>query len=113
MLENIKIELAITSDKINFNDVSNFRIGLKITNNNDKIEFFDVSKTNLFVNTIKSISWDLCTHNGTIINLSIPPKKSKTVQWPLGEALFTSTGEYHLKLVSGSFIQITKVTVVE
>lgn len=113
MSENIKIELVISSDRINYNDKGNFMIGLKITNNNVKTEFFDVSKTSLFVNDLKNIAWDLCTHNGTIINLSIPPKNSKTTQWPLGDALFQSAGEYHIKLICGSFVQVTKVTVTE
>src|SRR5688572_24696965 len=105
MPENIKIELVISSDKIIYSDRASFMIGLKITNNNAKAESFDVSKTKLFVNDIESIAWNLCTQNGTIINLSIPPKNTKMIQWPLGIALFETTGEYHFKLKWGPFVQ--------
>jgi len=113
MSENIEIKLIMSSDKIIYSDIENFIIGLKITNNNDKAEKFDISKTKLFVNNAESIAWSLCTQNGTIINLTIPSKKTETIQWPLGTALFQTIGEYHLKLLWNSIVQEAKVTVMK
>ena len=113
MQKNIKIQLVISSNKIIYSDIENFMIGLKITNSNSEAAHFDVTKTKLFVNDIESIAWNLCTQNGTIINLAIPPKDSKTIQWPLGLSLFETTGEYQLKLKWDSFVQETKVNVTE
>ncbi len=111
MIDKIKISLIVNATKIIYSDMASFRIGLKITNNNDSAQSFDISKTKLFVNDVESIAWNLCTQNGTIVNLSIPAKKAKTVKWPLGIALFKVPGEYQLKLKWNTFVQEIKVTV--
>jgi hypothetical protein len=111
MIDKIKIALIVSSTKVIYSDMASFRIGLKITNSSVKTEKFDISKTKLFVNEVESIAWNLCTQNGTIINLTIPAGKSKTVQWPIGIALFKTPGVYNLKLKWNSFVQEIKVTV--
>jgi hypothetical protein len=84
---------------------------LKITNSSAEDIFPDISKAELFVNSEKSIAWDLTVQNGTIVNLKVLPKQSETIQWPLGEALFETSGIYELELIWGSFVQKQKVIV--
>lgn len=99
------IELLVSSTNLKPEDIPKFKIGVKITNNLSHEIHFDLSESELYVNSIKNMAWDLTVQNGTIINLVIPANKSKTVQWPLGEALFRTSGIYELKLIWKSVIQ--------
>lgn len=111
--ETLNIELLVSSNAVKLNEVADFKVGLDLTNKSDNPVHFDVSKTELYVNNKKSIVWDLAVQNGTIINLKIQPRKSKTVQWPLGNALFEETGKYRLELRKGDFVKVQEVTVSE
>jgi len=108
-----EFELQVSSNKISFKKLNEFLIGLKINNNNHYAVSFDISDTELFVNNKKNVSWDLAVQNGTIINLIIPPNKSKTVMLPLGEAIFHNVGNYELKLVWNSQVKKRHVVVSE
>lgn len=96
--ETSPIELLVSSPVIKLNKISGFEVGVKLTNAGEDPVHFDMTQTALFVNSKRSIAWDLAVQNGTIINLKIPPGKSKSVQWPLGNALFEQTGIYKLEL---------------
>ncbi|MDY8138085.1 hypothetical protein [Aquimarina sp. 2201CG5-10] len=98
MNENLIIKLVISSDRISKRDLNTFKIGLEIHNTSNGVNYFDISQTELFVNDIRSFAWDLTVQNGTIINLKILPKRFETVQWLMGEALFSEEGKYLLRL---------------
>ncbi len=107
------IELTVSSDKISLKERDEFLIGLKISNKSQEIINFDISTTELFVNNIKSIAWDLTVQNGTLINQKIISNGIETIKWPLGRAIFESLGIYELKLVWKSNILKQYVTVSE
>lgn len=107
------IELLVSSNYLNQENIPGFGIGIKITNPQAQNIHFDLSESELYVNDVKNIAWDLTVQNGTIINLEIPANKSKTVQWPLGEALFQTSGIYELKLIWKSVVQKQVVCILE
>jgi hypothetical protein len=111
--ETLNIELLVSSNALKLNEAADFKIGLNLTNESENPVHFDVSETELYVNFERSIAWDLAVQNGTIINLKIQPRKSKTVQWPLGNALFEETGKYKLELRKGDFAKAQEVIVSE
>ena len=98
MDNNINIELVLSSGTIQLKDVSQFNVGLEIFNSGSQNQRFDVSKTELWVNGKKNTAWDLAVQNGTLVNLSIPANSAKKIQWPLGNALFTISGNYKFNL---------------
>jgi hypothetical protein len=113
MEETLNIELLVSSNTIRLEDIPLFKTGLKIINGGTQNISPDVSMSELFVNNIKNIAWDLAVQNGTVINIKVLPKKSETVLWPLGEALFETSGTYELELRWESLIQKQKVIVSE
>jgi len=113
MDENLSIGLFISSDRIYLKELPAFKIGLKIQNRNKETVHFDIAKTELFVNNVKNLAWDLAVHNGTIINLKIRSEHSKIVQWPLGEALFSKAGIYQLRLEWKDYVQEQDILVIE
>lgn len=103
MNENPKIELLVSQNSMTINDLAEFWVGVKLTNQSGESIAFDVSGLALFVNGERSISWDLAVQNGTTINLKIGPYHSEFLRWPLGEALFEAAGTYELRLGWESF----------
>ncbi len=106
-----EIEFLVSSNKIAPADIPEFWLGIKITNISQEWIPIDISKTALYVNSQRSISWDLAVQNGTIVNLKIAPLRSEVFQWPLGEALFETSGTYELQLVWESFSARQQVVV--
>lgn len=94
----LEIQFLVSSNAIQIKDIAKTKVGVKIINNGDKIQKVDVSEAELFVNGIKNRAWDLRVQNGAIINLAVLPKKTETVQWNLGKALFNAPGIYELEL---------------
>lgn len=111
--ETLNIELLVSSDTLELNKVADFEVGLNLTNKSDSPVHFEIAETELYINNTKNIAWDLAVQNGTIVNLKIPPRKSKTVQWPLGGAMFEKPGKYRLELRCGDLVQVKEVTVSE
>jgi len=107
----LKIEFLVSSNRIGFNEIPDFTVGLKITNEGEDLLPVDISESALYVNSERCITWDLAVQNGTIVNLKIPPHQSEIVQWLLGEALFVTSGTYELRLVWEIFSQKQKVVV--
>lgn len=110
-IEKLNIELLVSFDTLKLSEAADFEIGLNLTNKSDSPVPFEIAKTELYVNNTKSIAWDLAVQNGTIVNLKIPPRKSKTVQWPLGDAMFEKPGKYRLELRCGDLVQVKEVAV--
>lgn len=98
------IELLVSTNNLNPEDIPAFELGVKITNHQSKSIPFDLSDSMLYVNSEPNIVWDLTVNNGTLMNIKIPRGKSETIFWPIGEALFQSPGIYELKLVCGNEI---------
>ena len=111
MDKNINIELAVSSDKLWLKDTPKFKVGVKINNQSSRKLNFDISQTELWVNGEKNAAWDLAVQNGTLINLQIPANSDKHVQWPLGNALFRTTGNYALELHWRGFTDVCQVLV--
>lgn len=109
----LNIELLVSTNNVKLSKVADFKVGLNLINESDNLVPFNISETELYINNKKSIAWDLTVQNGTIINLKIQPGKSKTVQWPLGNALFEESGKYKLELRSGNIVKVQEVTVTE
>ncbi|MGC9354333.1 MAG: hypothetical protein ACP5D9_10870 [Mariniphaga sp.] len=109
--ETLHIELLLSRDTLNLSEVADFEVGLNLINESDSPVHFDIAETELYVNDTKNIAWDLAVQNGTIVNLKVPPRKSKTVQWPLGDAMFEKPGKYRLQLRCGDLVQVKEVTV--
>jgi hypothetical protein len=105
------IELVVNTNEVNFKNRGDFETGLKVVNNEDHNLYFDMAKTELFVNGNKNLAWDLTVQNGTIVNFTIGPKSSKTVMWHFGEALFETPGKYELQLRWGTHIRTQEVMV--
>ncbi|RZS92501.1 hypothetical protein [Aquimarina brevivitae] len=109
----IKIELINNRDKISKSELNTFRIGIIMTNNTNETLTFDISKLQLYVNNKRSFAWDLTVQNGTYLSIKIKSGKSEKVVWPLGEAIFSSTGNYQLALkINNQIIDTNKITVV-
>jgi hypothetical protein len=98
MNKSLEIQFLVSSNAIQIKDIAKIKVGVKITNNGDQIQKIDISESELFVNGIKNRAWDLRVQNGAIINLAVHPKKTETVQWNLGKALFNTPGIYELEL---------------
>ena len=106
-------ELLVSSNKLKPDEIPEFELGVKITNNGPDDIPFDISGSELYVNSMRSFSWDLTTQNGTLRNMMIHANKSKTIKWPLGEALFGAPGIYELKFIWNSAAQKQVVYVLE
>jgi len=107
------IELLVSSNNLNLEDIPEFEIGVKITNNLSHPIPFDLSECELYVNSERSIAWELTAQNGTAMNIKISPGKSETIFWTVGEALFEFPGIYELKLVRETDIQKQVVYIAE
>jgi hypothetical protein len=111
--ETLHIELLVSSELLKSSEVADFEVGLNLTNEIDSPVHFDIAETELYVNDTRNIAWDLAVQNGTIVNLRISPRKSKTVRWPLGNAMFEKPGKYRLELRCGDLVHVKEVTVSE
>lgn len=111
MEKKLKIEFLVSSTRIGFKEIPEFTLGLKIINEGPDLLPVDISKTTLYVNSERCLAWDLTVQNGTIVNLEIPPHQSEIIRWPMGEALFETSGIYELRLVWEEFSQKQKVVV--
>ena len=107
------IELLVSTNNLNPEDIPMFELGVKITNSQSDIIPFDLSDSSLYVNSERNIAWDLTVNNGTLMNIKISPGKSETIFWPIGEALFQSPGIYELKLVRDTDIHKQVVYIAE
>lgn len=112
-LPEIEIELVISHVQIGLKELPELEIGLKITNRSREYLPVNLSGLALFVNSVRSVTWDLTMQNGTLVNLQLAPNKSETLLWKMGEALFESTGKYQLILSDGEIFiakQIVEIT---
>lgn len=111
MNNSAEITLVISKKSIRLIDLEHFKVGISISNIGDNEIYFDISQTELSVNTERSIAWDLAVQNGTIINFTLQPHESKTVEWPLGKALFSTPGKYMLEFRWQEVVRTCEVTV--
>ena len=98
MDKNLNIELVLSSESVQINQLDHFSAGLKIINKSSQKLGFDISKTELWINGKRNIAWDLAVQNGTLVNLQIQPATTKEIEWPLGKAFFPYSGKYLLEL---------------
>lgn len=108
-----QVTLIISADIISIQSLDQFNIGLEIYNLTDIEVDFNISETKLYVNSELCVAWDLAVQNGTLINLRIPPHKTRTIEWPIGFALFDTPGFYKLKLYWREDIQEIEMQVTE
>jgi hypothetical protein len=107
------VELLVSTNNLNPEDIPTFELGVKMTNHESKSIPFDLSDSSLYVNSERNIAWDLTVNNGTLMNITISPGKSETIFWPIGEALFNLPGIYELKLVRETDIQRQMICIAE
>ena len=93
-----EIELVTSSGETSMEKLSYFYAGLKVHNKSDEALYFFVSETTLLVNGQRCFAWDLAVQNGTIVNFKVSPHQERSVEWPIGKALFESPGKYNLEL---------------
>lgn len=98
MVNQVEAELLISSKKIRLSELPDLEIGVKITNRSHEYLPVNFSRLALFVDSTRSVAWDLTMQNGTIINLKLAPGKSETIQWKMGESIFESAGRFQLVL---------------
>ena len=94
----IETELVISSQQIWLSKLPDLEIGVKITNYSHEHLPVNFSLLALFVDSKRSIAWDLAMQNGTLINLKLAPGQSETIQWKMGESIFESAGKFELAL---------------
>jgi len=107
-----EIELVISPVQISLKELPELEIGLKITNHSREYLPVNLSGLALFVNSVRSVTWDLTMQNGTLVNLRLAPNRSETLLWKMGEALFESTGKYQLVLTDGAALLKKQVVVI-
>jgi hypothetical protein len=106
-----EIELLVSAMRITESDIPAFQVGMRMTNTSSEPIAFEITDSALFVNSARNMAWDLAVQNGTAGNIRIAPQASEQLMWPLGEALFESSGVYELKLVMKSLTDVKKVTI--
>jgi len=107
-----EIELVISPVQISLKELPELEVGLKITNHSREYLPVNLSGLALFVNSVRSVTWDLTMQNGTLVNLRLAPNRSETLLWKMGEALFESTGKYQLVLTDGAALLKKQVVVI-
>jgi len=107
-----EIELVISPVQISLKELPELEVGLKITNHSREYLPVNLSGLSLFVNSVRSVTWDLTMQNGTLVNLRLAPNRSETLLWKMGEALFESTGKYQLVLTDGAALLKKQVVVI-
>jgi len=113
MNNSAEITLVISKKSVRLIDLEYFKVGISVSNIGDNEIYFDISQTELTVNSVRSIAWDLAVQNGTIINFTLHPHESKSVEWPLGKAFFSAPGKYMLELRWQEVVRTCEVTVSE
>ncbi|QGY47052.1 hypothetical protein GM418_26330 [Maribellus comscasis] len=113
MNDKIHIDLLVNSERVKLDQLSEFKVGLKISCDGEESIPFDISDTKLFVNNEQCVVWDLTVQNGTITNLKILCGKPARIEWPLGKGLFSSSGNYRLKLKWFDLVREKEIVVEE
>jgi hypothetical protein len=113
MKKDFATELLVSANNLNPEEILAFELGVRITNQGSESIPFDLSNSVLYVNSERSIVWNLTVQNGTLMNIKILPGKSETIFWPIGEALFQSPGIYELMLVRENEVQTQMVYIAE
>lgn len=102
MRGSIEIRLLAEPTRFGMIDRGRFRVGLVATNNGPDAADPQLYAAHLLVNGERSTAFDLAAGNGVVPSgwdVLRAGGTTPTVEYPLGEALFPTPGEYRLELV--------------
>lgn len=97
------VELIVSPKEFQISEISEFTFGVKIVNQGNEWLEVDISKSAVWINSERSIAWDLAVQNGTIVNMKIAPNHTETISWQMGDAFFENPGSYEILFVLESF----------
>lgn len=99
----LAIKLLSSPTRLTMAERSTFMVGLEVENRGAEVVEPELSQCSLLVNGEPSMSWGFAIGNGTREPAwyKLPPGKSVTMSWPLGEALFEHPGDYRLVMKLG------------
>jgi hypothetical protein len=100
----LEIKLVAQPTKLSLADRPAFKIGLEANNRGSAPIDPQLHDAVLTANGERSYAWDLAIQNGARDEswTKLPPGKSISISWPLGEALFEKPGTYELVLTHGA-----------
>ena len=99
-----RISLITKKDKVKYDELSSFSIGVMFENRSAEVIEFNISKTSVFINNERSFAWNMAVQNGTLFNFKLREGKSRKIEWPMGNALFSNVGKYNLDLTYNSVL---------
>jgi hypothetical protein len=100
----LAIKLLASPTALTMKQRATFKAGVEVTNTSGTtIETHLSTGCALTVNGQPSMSWNLAIGNGTREPSwdNLPPGKTVSMSWPLGESLFPKPGDYHLVMTLG------------
>lgn len=101
MQSTLAVKLLASPTQLTMADRPKFMIGVEVVNNGTTTVDPHLSTgCELTVNGEPSMVWNLAIGNGAHDETwyALPPGKTATISWPLGEDLFPKPGDYHLVL---------------
>ena len=108
-------KLLVSSTELAMKQRRAFTIGVEVTNTGKATVATRLSSggCTLKVNGQPSMAWNLAIGNGArnVDWDDLPPGKTVSLRWPLGEALFPAPGAYHLVLLCAGQEVAADVTV--
>jgi len=102
-MQNLAIKLLASPTTLTMAERKKFMVGLEVVNRGDAAVDPGLYNCTLTVNGQPGYAWDLAIQNGPreAAWSMLPPGKTVTMSWPLGEALFEHPGTYHLVMKLG------------
>ena len=101
MQSTLAVKLLASPTQLTMADRPKFMIGVEVVNNGTTTVDPQLSTgCELTVNGEPSMVWNLAIGNGArdASWYALPPGKTATISWPLGEDLFPKPGDYQLVL---------------
>ena len=102
-MKDLAIKLLASPTTLTMAERKNFMVGFEVVNRGSAAVDPDLYSCGLTVNGQPGFAWDLAIQNGPrdAAWSMLPPGKTATMSWPLGEALFERPGDYHLVMKLG------------
>jgi hypothetical protein len=109
----LSIKLLASPTRLAMADRAAFSIGVEVTNRGSANVDPDLVHCTLTVNGERAMSWSMAIGNGTRESTwyDLPPGKTATMSWPLGDELFEKPGDYHLVIALAGQESTADITV--
>ena len=96
------VQFTASPQQLSISELDAFLLGVSVTNQGTVAAAADaqIAASELYVNGERNMSWMLAVSNGTRSDewLSLPPGETVSIEWPLGNSLFSEPGSYTLQL---------------